>query len=99
MTGPIDVLTEKVITQKDRLSVNIRNHMIVTETPEKYLYLQWVRITKDTILVKDMTRSHVQNSLNWCIKKKADPDEQKDGVLYSDWIAFFLARLLDPTLE
>lgn len=79
-----------------RLDIYERNRSLPSKD---YLKLTW--ITKKQVPVKlgKMTRSHVQNTLNWCIRKGATPGESKDGVLYSAWIAYFLARLLDPELE
>lgn len=72
--------------------------------------------TKDQgpIKVRDMKRSHVRNSLQWCLRRESDTiigtdldvvtgwkawdTKDKDGLYYRDWIAIFTARLLDPTL-
>lgn len=72
--------------------------------------------TKDEgpILVQDMKRSHVRNSLQWCLRRldrsvlgtKDDNFDDggpygecdKDGYYYRDWVAIFTARLLDPDL-
>lgn len=61
-----------------------------------YRNLVWVTKEQGPINVGEMERQHVQNTLNWCIRKGGGPDDEKDGILYSDWIMFFTARLLDP---
>lgn len=66
---------------------------------QSYLQLVWVTKERKSIKLGKMKRSHVQNTLNWCIQKNAAPNETKDGILYSKWIAYCLARLLDPDLE
>ena len=75
----------------------------------------WHTRDEGPILVKDMKRSHVRNSLQWCMKRECNtvlgtkddnfddggPYGQcdKDGYYYRDWIAIFVARLLDPELD
>lgn len=80
--------------------------------------------TKDLKLVRvrDMTRDHVRNALQWVTTREPRsnlysafwenfrledgtmPEEldniycDKDGKMYRDWAAIFLARLLDPDL-
>jgi len=66
---------------------------------QSYLSLVWVTKEKESIELGKMTRSHVQNTLNWCIRKNAPPDMTKDGILYSQWISHLLVRLFDPDLE
>ena len=66
---------------------------------QSYLRLVWVTKERESIELGQMKRSHVQNTLNWCIRKNAAPDETKDGIRYSQWISYCLARLLDPDLE
>jgi len=68
-------------------------------TPVKsYLDYQWKTKDKEILTVREMSRGHVQNTLQWCIRKQASPDDEKDNVRYSNWIAYFTARLLDPEL-
>lgn len=69
-----------------------------TPAPD-YRELIWVTKDRGAMTIKSMKRSHVQNTLNWCIRKGAGPDDTKDGICYSQWVAFFIARLLDPELE
>lgn len=64
-----------------------------------YLSLTWVTRERYAIKLRDMKRAHVQNTLNWCIKRVNEPVSSKDGILYSQWIAYFFTRLLDPELE
>lgn len=82
----------------------------------------WHTRDEGPILVKDMKRSHVRNSLQWCMKREGDTilgtgfdidwtsvngnltqitsaRKDKDGYYYRDWIAIFVARLLDPELD
>ena len=62
--------------------------------------LFWKTEYAGAIQVGSMNRSHVQNSLQWCIRKldRFGPDATKDGLPYAEWIAIFTARLLDPAL-
>lgn len=54
-----------------------------------------------------MNRGHIQAAMQWCMehndKSSNDPPgwrRSKDGYTYDEWIAMFLAKLLDPnTLE
>ncbi len=52
-----------------------------------------------------MNRSHIQAAMQWCIQHKESFGKTpyvrtKDGYTYDEWIAMFLAKLLDPgTLE
>jgi len=64
-----------------------------------YLLLMWKTKEQGCICLRDMKRSHVQNTLNWCIRKGAGPEDEKDGITYQTWIVYFTARLLDPELE
>jgi hypothetical protein len=78
-------------------------------------YLDWIWYTRDNIelLVRDMSRSHVRNSLQWCIQRQANQSYQrrprdifdvfgtigdKDGRFFDEWITAFTIRLLDPAL-
>ena len=60
----------------------------------------WHTQHQGPIQVKDMKRSHIRNSLQWCIRKQEihGPNIHKDGLYYNEWIAIFTARLLDPEL-
>ena len=62
--------------------------------------LFWTTQHHGAMQVGAMTRGHVRNSLQWCIRKldEVGPDVTKDGLHYADWIAVFTARLLDPEL-
>lgn len=64
-----------------------------------YLELLWRTEKQGYVKVRDMNRLPVQASLNWCICKGAEPDNEKDGIKYSMWIAYFTRRLFDPNLE
>lgn len=66
---------------------------------KNYLNLLWITKERGIIKLKNMKRSHIQNTLNWCIRKGAGPDDRKDGITYTTWITYFTARLLDPNLE
>jgi hypothetical protein len=59
----------------------------------------WIWITKnnEAWLLKNMARTHIQNCLNWCIKKPSG--HRKDGRLYQDWITAFTVKLFDPKVE
>jgi hypothetical protein len=60
---------------------------------------KWVWRTIDDIKIPlhKMERSHVQNCLNWCIKRSMNPAKDiKDGHTYSEWITAFTVRLFDP---
>lgn len=63
--------------------------------------LFWTTQHQGAMQVGAMTRGHVRNSLQWCIRKleAVGTDVTKDGLYYSEWIAIFTARLLDPSLE
>jgi len=63
-----------------------------------YLDLVWRTRAGESIALKNMPRSHVRNTLQWCLRKGASPDDEKDGIRYADWIAYFTTRLLDPEL-
>lgn len=69
------------------------------EPVESYLFYKWKMKTGSTIRVIDMPRSHVRNTLQWCLRRNASPDDEKDNIPYSQWIAYFTRRLLDPNLE
>lgn len=71
----------------------------------------WVWVTRDKKSYKltEMARTHVQNSLQWCMRHKPAPiremtrsgygvefDITKDGHTYDEWILAFTVRLLNP---
>jgi hypothetical protein len=60
----------------------------------------WWTEKLDDIPLGKMTRSHVRNALQWCIRKKPSHDDfdTKDGYTYQQWITAFTIRLLDPDL-
>lgn len=74
----------------------------------------WVTQYDGPVKVKDMTRSHIHNCLQWVLRRQrntvlgtdcsntsntwAATFKDKDGLYYSEWISIFVARLLDPTL-
>lgn len=71
----------------------------------------WTTEHQGPIAVRDMKRSHVRNSLQWCLRRESrsilgtaldgaylSEVKDKDGLYYRDWIAIFTARLLDPEL-
>jgi hypothetical protein len=74
------------------------NNTDLQKSNSSYLDLTW--ITKDYIevQVRNMSRSHVRNSLQWCLKHQIGPNSTKNGIHYSDWIMYFTIRLLDPEL-
>lgn len=77
----------------------LTRRLINTVEQEDYLDYEWKTQKEGVIRIGDMERSHVQNTLNWCIRRSAEfnnPDAEKDNVLYSQWIAYFMRRLLDP---
>ena len=74
--------------------------------------LNWIWRTKagERFLVKEMNRSHVQNTLNWVLRQK-DAEraftarfghvpmfDQKDGHTWDEWADAFFQRLLDKDL-
>ena len=80
-----------------RLGIYERNRLT---SSKDYLKLIWITKEQGAIALGKMKRSHVQNTLNWCIRNGGDdPDAAKDGILYSQWISYLLTRLLDPELE
>lgn len=83
------------------LSVRIYNQLAITNllTEFNYLDLKWLTERQGVVIIKDMKRSHVQNTLNWCILHNVGANDNKDGVRYQDWIVYFTMRLLDPNLE
>jgi hypothetical protein len=81
-----------------KVSISIINGMLQNNVPFDYLDLIWHQRTGDSIKLRKMSRSHVRNTLQWCIRKGAGPDDEKDGIRYADWIAYFTTRLLDPEL-
>lgn len=84
----------RVTDIEDQIATEMHN-----ESRKKYLDLIWVTRVQGPIRVRDMERSHVQNTLNWCIRKGAAATDKKDGIYYSQWIAYFTARLFDPELK
>lgn len=61
----------------------------------------WKTRDNQELRVCEMKRTHVQNSLQWCMQRTGDLDwdgfpETKDGFTYEEWVATFLVRLLDP---
>jgi len=69
----------------------------------------WVTRDKQEYRLCDMARTHVQNSLQWCMRNKPSPFyemsrggetvefvKRKDGYTYDEWIIAFTVRLLDP---
>ena len=69
----------------------------------------WRTRDKQEYRLKDMARTHVQNSMQWCIRNKPRPATvidkngdlvdfliKKDGYTYDEWILAFMVRLLDP---
>lgn len=74
----------------------------------------WVTRDQGPFLVGDMTRSHIRNTLQWCMRKQdrrgsfpswMDPlghEKQwhftKDGHTYQEWAGIFTVKLLDPDL-
>ena len=71
-----------------------------TATRRENTQLFWTTQHQGAMQVGAMTRGHVRNTLQWCIRKldEVGPDVTKDGLYYSEWIAIFTARLLDPAL-
>jgi hypothetical protein len=60
----------------------------------------WKNIDGVKIPLSKMKRPHVQNCLNWCIKRSTLPHiDQKDGHTYQEWITAFTVRLFDPSCE
>lgn len=70
----------------------------------------WITRDKQEYRLCDMARTHVQNSLQWCIRNKPTPyyeatrsggvmefEIDKDGYSYDEWIMAFTVRLLDPS--
>ena len=64
--------------------------------------------TKDgrKYLLKDMTRVHVQNSMQMLRRNKEVFNKHhhnitalKDGYTFDEWMLAFMVRLLDPTCE
>jgi len=90
------IMTTSQITQEERIIIILCNKEKKTDT---YLDLVWITKEQGPIKIGDMKRSHVQNSLSWCIRKNMGTDDEKDGIRYSQWISYFVARLLDPNLE
>ncbi len=71
---------------------------LLMKQPKSY---NWVWVTQDLrhYKLRKMTRPHVQNSLNWCIRRTDIPHLlKKDGHTYQEWIAALTMRLLDPNL-
>jgi hypothetical protein len=60
---------------------------------------EWLWVTKkgEPWRLKNMARTHIQNCLNWCIKKPSS--HRKDGRLYQDWITALTVKLFDPSVE
>jgi hypothetical protein len=57
----------------------------------------WRDINGIKIPLYKMKRPHVQNCLNWCIKKSTNPAKDfKDGHTYQEWITAFTVLLFDP---
>ena len=60
-----------------------------------------------TIPLGEMTRDHVRNALQWCIRRQSTEKFTqyskllacKDGYTYQEWITAFTVRLLDPNLD
>jgi hypothetical protein len=48
----------------------------------------------------EMTRPHVRNALQWCIRRQSTEKftRSKDGYTYQEWVTAFTVRLLDPSL-
>lgn len=84
----------------NRVVLSVTNDMIRRGAycNASYLDLLWKTKAGPTIRVGDMSRAHVRNTLQWCLRKGAGPDDEKDGIRYADWIAYFTMRLLDPDL-
>ena len=68
----------------------------------------WQTRDKQKYRLCDMSRTHVRNSLQWCIRNKPAPffemsrsgddlefDILKDGYSYDEWIMAFTVRLFD----
>jgi len=83
----------------DGIAASAVNRILQDSENFNYLCLIWRTQSKVSIRLEDMSRSHVRNTLQWCIRKGADPDDEKDGIRYADWIAYLTMRLLDPDLK
>ena len=59
----------------------------------------WVTKKRESIPLTEMKRSHIQNSMQWCIRNNPNNHlHKKDGHTYDEWITAFLVKLLDPTV-
>ncbi len=66
---------------------------------KKKPYQDWVWRNIDGIKIPlcKMNRPHVQNCLNWCIRRGGNPSQTwKDGHTYQEWITAFTVQLFDP---
>jgi hypothetical protein len=96
-TEEIKIDYEKVLVARDLARQNNRKQQ--EKKKFNYLNLIWTTREGEKCKVKDMERTHVQNSLNWCIRNQGMQGRSKDGILYTDWITYFTARLFDPKCE
>ena len=59
----------------------------------------WKNADGAKIPLGKMNRGHLQAAMQWCMKRRTF-GRTKDGYTYDEWIAMFVAKLLDPnTLE
>jgi hypothetical protein len=84
--------------------VDISHYFDVQQNPPPptgdYLVdMVWWTEKFEEIPLGKMTRNHVRNALQWCIRKQpADRLVAKDRYTYQEWITAFTVRLLDPDL-
>ena len=63
----------------------------------------WKNIDGVKLPLGKMNRGHIQAAMQWCIQRResfghGEWRRTKDGYTYDEWIAMFLAMLLNPTV-
>lgn len=83
---------------KDALLNGVYTECLNNKREKNYLNYVWRTRESEKLHIKDMSRDHVRNALDWCVRHQTGPSHRKDNIQYSRWIAFFTMRLFDPNL-
>jgi hypothetical protein len=88
-----------VTSESDKIVNWITRFENKPDTGDYLVDMVWWTESLDDIPLGGMTRSHVRNALQWCIRKNPpNATVTKDGFTYQQWITAFTIRLLDPDL-
>jgi hypothetical protein len=104
VSQPTTPKAARMRTKTVKQIVDISHYLDVQKNPPAptgdYLVdMVWWTKKYEEIPLGKMTRNHVRNALQWCIRKQpSNVTFTKDGYTCQQWITAFTVRLLDPDL-